>query len=483
MRFSLSRLNLTQMAITLSCGTFLLLQAYAGYFSRYIADNYCDASIALSKGIIGSAAWWYNNWTGRFTFNLSIGVMGALGEKSVSIIPALILGVWFAAMLWTCYQIMQLIRAQRPFYNAILFNGIIQFAIFEGTPNIIQSLYWLVGSLTYTIPVIGLILTVGSVIYAIRQAQGGVTISPLILFAVGILTFVAGGTSEVYALMQTVILVFILLGLVMAHWSSIWRHLILLFGVGIVGSCLALIIMLSAPGNAIRQTTLIPPLTMPQLLSKTLVATAAFIATDVAIFAPIALIFTLILSLFFVQQLEIPLTLPPSRVRSLLGISLAIALALIVTCIAPPLYAYAKDSIPPDRVLFLPHVVLIVTAAFWGCVMGLRLKRNPSSATSTLPWPVCAVVIVMIVVGPLISTGKLVNQITDYRIYAAESDNRDQTIKNAVASGVQDVKVSQLSVDMAYLGGLDIIGADPNQWVNVCAANYYAAKTITANPG
>ncbi len=45
----------------------LLAMAYAGLYSRYMADDYCTTWRALSDGVIGSALWWYNNWGGRFT--------------------------------------------------------------------------------------------------------------------------------------------------------------------------------------------------------------------------------------------------------------------------------------------------------------------------------------------------------------------------------------------------------------------------------
>jgi hypothetical protein len=263
--------------------------------------------------------------------------------------------------------------------------------------------------------------------------------------------------------------------------ASNFRGAAMLVAAGGIGSVLALVIMLTAPGNAIRQTATGATLPLSQLLPKTMIAVTAFIATDVVIFAPITLLLTLVFILVFIQPLEFPQRLSSRHVRSWLGLSFCVSFILITVCIAPPLYAYAKDSIPPDRVLFLPHVVMIITAAFWGCVMGLGLKNGLATDNHSMSVPAFAVIIVLLIIGPVLSIGMLADQIGLYRTFALESDTRDQAIRNAVANGAKDVKVNRLDVDMAYLGGLDIITPDPTHWVNVCAANYYNAKTITAD--
>src|SRR5689334_18549292 len=176
MKFTLSRANLIWLAVIFCCVAFLLIEAYAGTFSRYMADDYCYGYRTLTRGFLGSADWWYNNWTGRFTFNILMGIAISIGEPVVSVLPTIILAYWFAALVWTCYQIMQLMGAQRPLYYAVVFSLFIQFAIFAGAPNIIQSLYWIGGDLLYTSPVITIILLIGIIAASLRRAQNGLSI-------------------------------------------------------------------------------------------------------------------------------------------------------------------------------------------------------------------------------------------------------------------------------------------------------------------
>jgi hypothetical protein len=152
-----------------------------------------------------------------------------------------------------------------------------------------------------------------------------------------------------------------------------------------------------------------------------------------------------------------------------------------MACIAPPLYGYSIDSIPPDRVLFLPHTILIFTAACWGCIMGMGFRQDQANIQQHIPLLVLGLILVLLVLGPMASISKVIARIPDYRLFAVQNDERDQTIRTLAASGVQDVQVKPLDVDMAYMGGLDIITLNPNHWFNVCVADYYGVKTISAN--
>jgi hypothetical protein len=468
--------------VLICCAAFLLILAYAGHFSRYMADDYCSTDIALRYGVFGSVEYWYTTWAGHFTSFTLKGIVGTLGQGSVGFLPAWIILVWLGATAWTLNQISLLLRLRIPTLTVWVCAVMLLYAILGGTSNIIQSLYWLAANVPYTLPLVILTVFIGFFSYILRRYPDG-KIPARAFIITGFLMFTAGGTSEVYVIFQTAVLGLAFIGLLATGQRQIKRSSISIVVVGILCSALAFLIILSAPGNSARQASYGVPLFLPQLIIRTLIATTAFTASDVAIYSPIPLLVTLVLSMLFVQEFsssELQNKLTRRKVRILLALSSGIALVLIFVCIGPPLYAYVHDAIPSDRVLFIPHVVLVCTVAFWGCVMGLGLRRGRSKAQSSLSSIALAVMAILVLIGPIAATLKTANRLPDYQVYANEYDQRDREIREAAAGGVQDVKVNTLSVDMAYLGGIDIIGADPRGWVNICAAGYYGVKSLVA---
>ena len=50
----------------------LVTHIYLGSYSRFIADDFCSAAIARSRGIIRGAHFWYLVWNGRFSANFLV---------------------------------------------------------------------------------------------------------------------------------------------------------------------------------------------------------------------------------------------------------------------------------------------------------------------------------------------------------------------------------------------------------------------------
>src|SRR5262245_4394231 len=78
---------------------------YIGQYSRYLADDYCTASRAMTDGVIGSMLWWYNNWAGQFTNWTVKGIAGVIGPSFSSIYPAIILILWLVALVWILHHL------------------------------------------------------------------------------------------------------------------------------------------------------------------------------------------------------------------------------------------------------------------------------------------------------------------------------------------------------------------------------------------
>ena len=49
-------------------GVPLLVLMYLGSFSRFLADDYCTNATLVGRGFLGSQAYWYLSWSGRYSF-------------------------------------------------------------------------------------------------------------------------------------------------------------------------------------------------------------------------------------------------------------------------------------------------------------------------------------------------------------------------------------------------------------------------------
>src|SRR5262245_50714884 len=115
----------------------LLAFAYVGHFSRYIADDYCTTSVALSQGLVGSVMQWYNNWAGQYTNWTLKAFVAYLGSGFPGVIPTLILVLWLGAAVWIVGQVFAILRVRPGNVMTWAFGAMVVFAIFAGIPSIV----------------------------------------------------------------------------------------------------------------------------------------------------------------------------------------------------------------------------------------------------------------------------------------------------------------------------------------------------------
>src|SRR5512140_3108459 len=89
--------------IAVASSAVLLMHAYLGTYSRFMADDYCSASVGLRLGVLRAAWFWYRTWTGRYSASVLDATFGTLGPAVTPSVTAIVLVVWlgclFAAVL------------------------------------------------------------------------------------------------------------------------------------------------------------------------------------------------------------------------------------------------------------------------------------------------------------------------------------------------------------------------------------------------
>jgi hypothetical protein len=468
--------NLLQAALIACFLAPLVVQAYVGQFSRYLADDYCTAGRALSTGVVASALWWYNNWAGQFTNWTAKGIAGVVGIGSASVFPALIIILWVAALTWTLYQLFALISLRLSLPVVLLLAVVIIFAVFDGIPSVIQSLYWIGASIPYTSPLILLTFFIGFFLRTLRNGR----VSPVALVISAVISFIAAGLSEVYAAFQTTVFLLILLGVLLRAPAPLKRSALVILLVGLVCTVIAMVIIITAPGNAVRQSAFTPSSSLPVLILRTITVSASYMVLAIGVLSPLALLAAVVVPAFVAFQFFPPISfrLTARRIRGLLALSAGIAWVLIMASLGPVLYALSTP--PSGRVYIMPQLVLVLTAVFWGCLMGLSARQNNLRLAPRQRAVGMAALAALLVIGPIASAFSALREGAQFSEYAAGWDYQDSEIRSAVANGERDVGVVALTTNIVEINRLGILGPDPQDWVNRCATIYYRVDSISA---
>ncbi|MBZ0295371.1 MAG: DUF6056 family protein [Anaerolineae bacterium] len=459
----------------------LLTHMYNGFFSRIIADDYCTATDTLSSGLVDAVTHRYWQWNGRYTNVIVKGVLAPLGAPGAALLPALLAMLWLAVAVWTCYQIARTLRLRQPFVAALLLATGLILATLDGAPLVMQSLYWTGGAIPYTLPLIMLTLFVGFVIVAIREQRAD---RPLTLLTALLLTFTAGGLSEVFTTLEVTALA--LAGLAAYIWlpAESKRPAITLLVISLIGAAVALLVVMIAPGNSVRQAYFVggdslleKTNSLPEAVIQTVIFATAFIVSMLARFAPLQILILGITAYWvgytFHQSVPSVILRPRSR-WLLLGGSAVVLLLLVMASIFPGVYATA--ALPPGRAYPVPLFAMSCVVAAWGMIMGFGLRRTAS--TQSIGIGAIAVAIVVVATGLFLSVRNL--EITpQLRTFATEWDARDQLIREQVAQGETNVIVQPLSAEMGALMGLNDLEQDGSKGFNDCAADYYGVESLT----
>ncbi|MBN1995842.1 MAG: hypothetical protein JW953_24360 [Anaerolineae bacterium] len=361
----------------------------------------------------------------------------------------------------------------------MIFAELIIYATLDSAPNVIQSFYWQTGMLKYLPSPILLSIYVGFIAYSLKRiGRHSVALPWLVVISAGF-TFMAGGFSETYVALQTGMLLLAVVICLIGVPTAAKRIALPLLIAGLIGSVLALVVVVIAPGNQVRQSHVGSPTNNAySLIALSLLYTFQFIKESL-LRSPLTVMVSFLFPLLFSFQWHSwPLVLNYKKIFWLFGLSCVVGYLLVMFCVAPSVYAIASPLVP--RAGVIPQFLLICFMVGWGYFAGLLLKQSlPLSWKKASPcWTIfaSAFLIVFLVVGPVASTKRTFSLAPMAKMYASIWDERDAGIKSAKAQGHMNLAVPALPP----IGGIEDLGSDPNYWLNNCVAKYYGIYSIVA---
>jgi len=466
----------------------LLAHAYVGLFSRYWYDDFNTAAVLRDQGFLGSQRYWYMNWSGRFSFHFAVNLAESAGPWVVPLLPLAALSAWVAVTAWAAYQAASLLGLPRRGSVALLSALLAVYATVESTTDVVQSLYWQTGMLTYLSPLILFTANAGLVLSAARKESGRA--APWRVCLCALLALAAGGFSEVSAVLQAG-------GMSLLLAASLTRRgglrgsgaLSLIWAVS-VGALAALLLVALAPGNGVRRGLGSAHAGLFWSAESSCRYALYFVEQHTRRWRGTALLCFVLPAWLTLsagasrlsQSAGAPCETPGARrLLKLLAYGAAAGLALIVLCFFPGFYAQSEAL--PRRAHIIPKFVLVCINVYWGALAGLALLKA-TRGRKALPRvrlaALCAVA-ALLVVSPLASARRTFALSARARDYAERWDEADRQIRAAAAAGAREVTVRAVEGGESELGfGRPELrlSRDPKAPQNVAAALYYGLDSV-----
>ena len=400
-------------------------------YGRWIADDYCFATMAWRGGFWHAQKLMYLQLNGRISVSFLMAVVTSMGRFTTPAMALLLMIVWLIGAWTAVRHVFALADARvsrlEEVAGALLFVAV----ILSVAPDSDQPLIWLLGLMTYGTPIICMTWMATLIL---RSS----------LFSVAILAFVAGGCSEVAAAAQ-IIFLFALLPFAKRFRSSMIA--------GALASAMALFIESVSSGNAIRRA-LFTPLPIPAAAAKAIAITpgtiGALVAQGVAPFMMLIVFFAMAGS----REKVAGRTMAIAALLSMLPIFATTLLAAL----------YGTGRLPWGRVQFVP--IAYATVAFLIATFALpQSKRRAVVIALNLAVALLAIV-------ELGSTAAVrMQSINDARQFATVADGIDRTAR--VHRGGPLVVQAPREFEL-----LEFVSPDPDHWTNRCMASYYGLTSI-----
>jgi len=478
--FRYSRRIFFLVLLALCCAP-LFTHIYLGSYSRFIADDFCSAATARSRGIIRGAYYWYLAWSGRFSANFVDALFGYLGPVATPFATGIAVTVWFIVLAIAVAQITPSVeKREAPLLQNCIIAAMILVTVLDVIPSVGQSLYWGQGMRSVVPPLI-----LGTAYIAlIANRSKSLSGRPRLLWVVtgGLLTFVAVGFAETYFALQTAAILFILI------IPSVFRRYALpnnknyfvLSMAGIIGSLAGGLVVFVAPGNKFRQRTFPPPPAVPELLRISFRGLRQFLGLTVRSPGKWCIWTGLILSAFifglqaFRRRGGAP-TVPRCDIWMLIWLPV-VGFVLLLACWVP--MAWATSITLVYRTWIIPAYVLVSLVMCWAYIAGqvcrsryVLFARHAPIAATVLP----LVGLLTFGVFAASTSRKMWDLRPTFVMYARQWDEREQLIQRAKSHDLPYALVAR----QYNWAALDEIAVDPKiGWLTRCVQDYYGIGVI-----
>lgn len=447
------------------------LYIYIGSFNRMLGDDYCSLYFGQRLGLLRSIWYWYTSWHGGFSASAMDWLISIFGAGAFPFHTFVFLATWLLLATLAAREALRF-RGYSSFrLAASLFLAILLvFTTLRLSPDIIESLFWWGGARGYLSPLVFFTLYF-ALYFAFLNSPSGRIPAGIWMFASFGLAFFTGGFSEVF----TPVLVVLLLGLAGIRLLTSrfrWKDASFLFlTAGFLGAMFALLVMVLAPGNSIRQEYFPPP---PDLLTILRIASASYLAYFYEIIASpfvlTGLLGCVVGSIWLGMRMNRGSDVVPLSGGWIAGFLFA-GLILAFGCFPAPVYGTSEPA--PARTLIIPSFLLTACFMMSGFTLGERLS-NRGRGSSALALVVFVIGCGLLIYSSYRSAQQLYSMRDAHDSFAQVWDKIDAEIREAKKSGLEQVQIPS----MTNWADAPFPTENPKYWPNICYSKYYGINVF-----
>jgi hypothetical protein len=451
----------------------MLVYSYQGWFTRYMADDYCNAVMFSDNAVGGLVQRYVSGFGGNRYSNIwLVGISELLGGvKSIPFLPVVHIMLWIIGLTWTMTEIKKSLKLDWSFAMTFFAALSIIFFTFIQAPNLYQSIYWRSSMSTHFAPVVfGTLL----IAYLLNHANRAKTeIFPARSYVIVFVSaFIIGGFSEPADAIQITLLTLSLAAVWYWGESPTRERMLKLLAWTLGAALLSLLVMAVSPANSRRLGD--DPHTVWQVLSDSMRYGYLFISKTIkelplptflsAFMSALLLGLSFKVELSKTQKRNLWLTMPAI---------LLLAYLLIVASFSP---SALGQGYPVLRMQFYARLIMTLGLMIDGALLGILFSRKLSQPV--VQWGMLALFFAIAVIYPARAAAREYAKLPEYSLRAAEWDGRHALILQMKAEGQTKLTVPQFN----GVYGTKELDTFATHWANKCAAKYYGVKSIRAIP-
>lgn len=451
--------------------------SYLGTFSRYIADDYCDATEFKGSSVLEGVIERYSEgaWraAGRYASIFFIGLGELLGQNNIQIIVTSMIPLWTLGLIWLIHETQKIMNLNWNEVFDLYFGLMIAFFSLLLAPNIFQTIYWRASMMNHFAPLVFGVFLIAFLIRLARQSEKR-KFSPFLYAFILFVSFLFAGFSEPPTTTMLTILPIIMVVLWFSASPNTRLRKVALFSLSFVGVIIGFMVMFFSPAvsNVINEKN--PNLGLVFLNSFNY----AFLFmwdTVQSLMLPLGLSFLLpFLSVWFLRQTSSSqLSITNRRHWWLILLLPLLVWLLIAAGFSPSAFG---QGFPVERMRFLALVLMVAALVVGGIWLGMVFPEFKPNRKVGI-WSSLLIFVLISIVYPLRATNNLLRTLLpEYRERAELWDTRNEYIIQKIDEGENDLVVRGLS----GFNGVKELDSNPAHWINVCAANFYGVSTIQA---
>jgi len=452
------------------------LFAYLGYFNRDWADDWCYNADFKNLGFLETVAGYAYNVTytpSRYSVTIFAGLLYAFGTLGTQLMSPLTIIFWVAGLAYLFYNFAHMAGYRLSKWLVILASSFIVYFSIYLSPHIYQSMYWRTGMLTYATPLVFLPWIFVLITEQCKREKSSSLWNAFIF----ILALLGGGFSEASCtvLVSTLGLYTLVAGIGYRQKKTWAVRTFVPAVVALTGAVLAMGLLFFAPTTQVRSERYGEPARLVELAVLLYQFTYAFFVLSIKDYQNVVIIAMSVFSGFlFLPSIK---TDKPWKILALAALVGILAVFLVAASLAPS--AYVERGLPADRTIIIPRFIAMTGFVVAGWLSGLALREL---YTSTWIETLAVALLLGSYAFPIYSLKETADKIPVYAERAQAWDDREATIKTALANG--DERVDVYAIDGLPVGG--IRDFDPPEktgfWITRCAMDYYDIRLRVSLP-